>query len=91
VFGAGTANDVRPSCGAGSFAIDDVISPVDPITTGVALSLAVISSACEEDGPVSPWLNDNAEPAVKGLGLGTGTANRDAEGATLRRVVCCAG
>ena len=91
-FGAGAANDVRGCCEADSLGIDDVVSSADPLTGVVALSLATIASACEDDRSVSPCLNDNAEPAAEGLGLGTGIANGVAEAAILARTAaCCAG
>ena len=90
-FGAGAADDVPACCEVDSFGIDDVVSAVDPLTA-VALGLAVIPSACEEDRSVSPGLSDDAVLAAKGLRRGTGIANRVAGGAIFAgTVTSCAG
>jgi hypothetical protein len=70
---AGAANDVPAGCEADSCGIDDVVSPVGPLTGGVVPGLKV-ASAYEECGLESPRLTDNEEPASEGLGLGIGIA-----------------
>ena len=79
-FGAGAADDVPACCEVDSFGIDDVVSAVDPLTA-VALGLAVIPSAREEDRSVSPGLSDDAVLAAKGLGRGTVPTSVSAFGA----------
>jgi hypothetical protein len=78
-----------PACCEDSFGINDVVSAVDPLTGAVALGLAVIPSAREKDRSLSPWLNDDAALAAKGLGLGTGIANRGAGAAILAGTAAC--
>jgi hypothetical protein len=88
-FGAGAADDVPACCEVDSFGIDDVVSAIDPLTWAVALGLAVIPSAGEED---PPGLNDDAVLAAKGLGLGIGIANAAAGRAVLAgAATCCVG
>jgi hypothetical protein len=91
-FGAGAADEVPACCEVDSFGIDDVVSAIDPLTWAVALGLAVIPSAAEEDRSVSPGLNDDALLAAKGLGLGIGIANAAAGRAVLAdAATCCVG
>jgi hypothetical protein len=91
-FGADAANDVPARCEVNSFGIDDVVSAVAPATGGAALALAAISLEYDEDGPASPRLADNAEPALEGLGLGIGIAKAGAGRAVLvGAATCCVG
>ena len=80
-------------CGADSSGIDDVVSSVGTATGGVAFGLAAIPSVGEADGSVSPGLNDDAEPAAEGLGLGIGMAYEGPKGAILSgaAAACCVG
>jgi hypothetical protein len=88
-FGAVAASDVVACCEVGFSKTDGGVSAVDFTARGVALGLAAVPAAGEEDRSVSSGLDDGAALAVKGLGLGTGIG---AAGVGLAETAaCCAG